>query len=371
MGTATMTQSEVSADDERRISELIFARWAGLFPERPDIASTAQLASLAVIKGTAGDDFLWGTEGNDTIAGGKGNDQIYGNQGKDLLQGGQGIDILIGGAGKDSLLGGTGDDSLDGGLGRDEMIGGAGSDVYIVDNKGDNVIEYEDGGQDLIGTFISLTMPLWVEDIIAIEGTPIDLVGNAMANHMAGNSDDNIIRGGKGADSLVGKDGNDTLIGGAGGDTLVGSGDNDILMGNKGSDLLDGGAGDDTLYGGKGEDILIGGMGNNILVGGNGSDRTVIEFPGFQYDVIVNFEIGEAGDRIVIADDVIGVQLTNFIIDEYVRMTSDSGSATISVDSDGGGDSFVIVARIDNVAGLPASSLVVAEDGSLMITSTG
>jgi Ca2+-binding RTX toxin-like protein len=305
------------------------------------------------------------------MAGGKGNDQIYGNGGKDYLQGKQGTDILIGGAGKDSLLGGRGDDSLDGGLGRDEMIGGTGSDVYIVDNKGDNVIEYEDGGQDLIGTFISLTMPLWVEDIIAIEGAPIDLVGNAMANHMAGNSDDNIIRGGKGADSLVGKDGNDTLIGGAGGDTLVGSGDNDILMGNKGSDLLDGGAGDDTLYGGKGEDILIGGMGNNILIGGNGSDKFVIEFPDFQSDVVLDFEIGETGDRIVIADDVIGVQLTNFIIDEYVRMTSDNGSTTISVDSDGGGDSFVIVARIDNVAGLPASSLVVAEDGSLMITSTG
>jgi hypothetical protein len=50
---------------------------------------------------------------------------------------------------------------------------------------------------------------------------------------------------------------------------------------------------------------------------------------------------------------------------------SNNGTTTIGVDSDGGGDSFIIVAQLDNVAGLPASSLVVADDGALMISSTG
>ena len=54
-----------------------------------------------------------------------------------------------------------------------------------------------------------------------------------------------------------------------------------------------------------------------------------------------------------------------------LQMTSNNGSITIAIDQDGGGNSFVTMARLDNLAGLPASNLVVADDGSLMITSTG
>jgi hypothetical protein len=68
---------------------------------------------------------------------------------------------------------------------------------------------------------------------------------------------------------------------------------------------------------------------------------------------------------------VLDVHLTQSILDEYVQIISNSGSTTIGVDSDGGGDSFVTVARLDNVAGMPASSLVVADDGTLMISSMG
>jgi Ca2+-binding RTX toxin-like protein len=366
-----MIPKEVSADDERRVSELVFGGPAGLFPERPDLASSAPLTCLAVTKGTSGDDFLSGTEGNDIITGGKGNDQLYGNRGNDILKGEQGDDILIGGAGKDTLHGGKGKDAIDGGPGLDKMIGGAGDDIYVVDNKGDQVIESEDGGHDLIGTHLSLTMPLWVEEIIALEDVPIALVGNELDNLMVGNSQANIIRGGKGADSLVGKGGNDTLIGNAGDDILIGSSGNDTLRGGLGSDTLYGGAGDDTLFGNQGPDILFGGMGNNTLVGGKGSDGFAIEFPSHQFDLILDFEVGEAGDRILIADEVLDVHLTQSILDQYVQIMSNNGTTTIGVDSDGGGDSFIIVAQLDNVAGLPASSLVVADDGALMISSTG
>jgi Ca2+-binding RTX toxin-like protein len=214
-------------------------------------------------------------------------------------------------------------------------------------------------------------MPLWVEEIIALEDAPIDLVGNELDNLMVGNARANMIRGGKGADSLVGNGGKDALIGNAGDDILVGSSGKDTLRGGAGTDILDGGDGHDTLYGNNGPDILFGGMGNNSLVGGKGSDAFVIEFPGHQFDLIQDFEVGEAGDRILIADEVLDVHLTQSILDEYVQIISNSGSTTIGVDSDGGGDSFIIVARLENVAGMPASSLVVADDGTLIISSTG
>jgi Ca2+-binding RTX toxin-like protein len=125
------------------------------------------------------------------------------------------------------------------------------------------------------------------------------------------------------------------------------------------------------LNGNGGRDILFGGTGDNTLIGGPGSDRFVVEFPGDQFDTVLDFEVGEAGDRIVIAEDVLDVNLSSSILEEYLQMTSTSGSMTIAIDPDGGGDSFVTVARLENLAGLPASSLVVADDGSLMINLTG
>jgi hypothetical protein len=62
------------------------------------------------------------------------------------------------------------------------------------------------------------------------------------------------------------------------------------------------------------------------------------------------------------------VNLSNSILEEYIQMTSTSGSTAIAIDQDGGGDSFVTVMQLDNLAGLPGSSLVVADDGSLMIS---
>ena len=135
--------------------------------------------------------------------------------------------------------------------------------------------------------------------------------------------------------------------------------------GGAGGDILEGKSGNDVLNGGPGQDVLVGGVGNNTLRGGGGQDYFVVEFPGDQLDTIVDFQLGEEGDRIVLADDVLDVRLSNEILDEYVRIAVTAGSTAIAIDPDGR-DSFIVVARLDNLPGL-ANSLVVAEDGGLMI----
>jgi Ca2+-binding RTX toxin-like protein len=385
-----MSGLRISDEDHRQVNVPIVDSRGGFPHYRPETATLGVLAgSSSSIAGTVRDDFLVGASGDDKISGKGGNDQLYGKNGNDLLIGGSGNDILIGNRGNDELRGGIGNDQLDGGLGFDYMVGHAGDDLYIVNHQDDSVIEAQDGGHDLIGTYISLTIPLWVEDIIALQDAPINLVGNKIGNLMMGNSGDNVIQGRGGADTLVGEAGSDVLIGGAGADILVGSaGDDDLsggngidildggsgddlLEGGNGRDILEGGAGNDSLYGNVGPDILLGGEGNNTLIGGEGSDRFTMEFPGSQFDVVLDFETGLAGDRIVLAEDVLDVELSNSVLEEYIQMTNTNGSISIAIDQDGGGNSFVAVARLDNVAGLPASTLVVADDGSLMITSTG
>ena len=320
--------------------------------------------------GTSRDDILVGTRGDDKIKGGGGHYHVYGKRGADVLIGGPGDDVLIGGQGTDVLYGSAGNDRLDGSSGRDEMSGNKGNDIYIIDNERDKVVEELNSGHDLIGTYISLTVPLCVEDVIGIGSASIDILGNDLDNLIVGNSGVNVLAGGKGSDSILGKAGNDSLLGGGGDDILVGSmGDDDLRGGGK-NDILEGKSGDDKLNGGSGHDVLFGGVGDNTLSGGAGRDYFVIEFKRHQFDTITDFQTGRAGDSFILAEVVLDVELTNTILDEYVRLESTSEWTAVKIDPDGGGDSFVVVARLGNVAGLPATSLVVADDAGLMIVQT-
>lgn len=88
-----------------------------------------------------------------------------------------------------------------------------------------------------------------------------------------GDGGDDVLAGGNGDDRLFGGSGNDRLHGQAGGDTLAGGDGDDLLSGGDGFDELDGGNGDDWLYGGTGNDVLFGGAGADRLYGGDGNDR--------------------------------------------------------------------------------------------------
>ncbi|MCK1698913.1 VCBS domain-containing protein [Bradyrhizobium sp. 144] len=75
--------------------------------------AAAQVAVLAPVFGTSGNDVLTGTAEIDTIDGREGNDDI---------SGGEGADVLFGGAGNDRIAGNAGNDRIDGGTGFDRAL---------------------------------------------------------------------------------------------------------------------------------------------------------------------------------------------------------------------------------------------------------
>lgn len=177
---------------------------------------------------------------NDVFLGGRDNDTINGLSGSDFLDGGEGSDRINGGADDDQLFGGgdSSNDTLDGGTGADFMEGGKGNDIYFVDNKGDTVQEFANGGIDTVNSsLLTFRLPDSVENLI--------LFGNA--RNGLGNDLDNIITGNDAGDALRGFGGRDQLMGGAGNDLLDAGDGDDVLQGSLGNDTLNGGAGNDTV----------------------------------------------------------------------------------------------------------------------------
>ena len=211
-------------------------------------------------------------------------------------------------------------DTIDGGAGADTMAGGLGDDAYIVDNAGDQVIEADGGGVDLVQSSVTYTLGDNVENLELQTGA-VQGYGNELNNMIAGNSGDNVLDGGAGADQLAGGTGSDVLIGGLGADRLSGGEDADYLLidsqdigidggagfdsafvqtgaavtlnmgaasiewvqGNAGADTFDaasqtgavyiyGQGGDDTLTGSAFGDYIDGGDGSDTLAGGDGAD---------------------------------------------------------------------------------------------------
>ncbi len=106
----------------------------------------------------------------------------------------------------------AGADLLDGGTGADVMHGGIGNDLYVVDNGLDRVIEFADGGHDIVRASVSYLLPAHVEDLELTGAAAIDGTGNATQNTLRGNA---------AANRLDGAEGTDLLVGGAGADTYA------------------------------------------------------------------------------------------------------------------------------------------------------
>ncbi|HEY0639036.1 MAG TPA: calcium-binding protein [Pseudonocardiaceae bacterium] len=183
------------------------------------------------VTGGAGGDTLIGNELRNVLRGGAGDDWLFGRDGDDSLLGEDGGDRLYGEAGDDWLPG----DRSGGPLGTDVVVGGSGVDSTAYEGRTVGVIVLLDG----------------------------------LANDGQYGEADHLLT----VEKVTGGRGDDLLLGGPGAETLSGGDGRDYLDGAGGADVLLGGYGEDTLYGLDGDDRLDGGGGVDDLDGEGGTDR--------------------------------------------------------------------------------------------------
>ncbi|ESQ87175.1 hypothetical protein ABAC460_20605 [Asticcacaulis sp. AC460] len=184
-----------------------------------------------ILTGLAGHDRLDGSGGADALIGGTGNDtyvvdfnqdvvtELQG-EGRDLVQ--ASVSYALGDWVEDLTLdfadaiNGTGNslnNVLTGNSGNNVLTGGLGNDTYYVQNTGDNVVEANGQGTDLI--YSSVTYALtgrYVEILTLTGGGNINATGNSFANTLVGNDGNNRLNGKAGGDALEGGLGSDTFF---------------------------------------------------------------------------------------------------------------------------------------------------------------
>jgi Ca2+-binding RTX toxin-like protein len=224
-----------------------------------------------------------------------------------------------------------------------QVSGAAGTDTFKL-----GVFTY---GVDTIGTPIDLTY-----NIVGTDGDG-DSVGGTIEAHLYPDA------GTTTTDSSAGTTGDDVLIGTSAVSILSGGGGDDTLIGNAGDDILSGGIGNDTLIGGGGNDILNGGLGNDILTGGSGSDTFKFTEAGTtNADTITDFtvaSVGTGGDVLDISALLTGATPGTLVSGGFIQITADiNGYAVISVDADGGGNSYVPVVTLQGVSAADPAALL-------------
>ena len=281
---------------------------------------------MASYNGTEGDDVYTGTPDGDTILGNGGNDTLNGAAGQDLVDGGAG-------------------DPLDGGAGADILRGAAGDDFYIVDDIGDQLVEWENSGHEVVWSYVSFALSTHMETLVLKGEAAINGTGNDLANHILGNNASNTLFGGEGNDTLNGLGGNDLLQGGNGDDTYYADGSNDVMLeaagagrdfvitsvshtlsdnieylilgtdwaiDGTGNGLDNGIYGNDfinVLDGGAGDDDLIGEGGNDTLIGGAGVDTAHFTYAGMPVDIDLSAGAssgGDGNDTLISIENIIG-----------------------------------------------------------------
>jgi Ca2+-binding RTX toxin-like protein len=122
---------------------------------------------------------------------------------------------------------------------------------------------------------------------------PVEALGDAGDDTLAGGAGREILRGGAGADALAGGDNGDLLDGGDDADVLIAGAGADRLIGGGGDDRLDAGADNDRTDAGEGDDFVVVGD-TDIANGGKGNDSLVASGAGAS-----TIGCGSGRDRIV------------------------------------------------------------------------
>ena len=277
--------------------------------------------------------------------------ELVGNPAANRLTGNEGNDRLFGGDGDDILQGGAGDDLLDGQAGADSLAGGDGNDVYYVDDAGDVVTEYANGGlggTDTVYASLSYVLPANVENLVLTGSANLNGTGIGSANVLTGNSGSNVLSGLAGNDTLIGGDGDDRLIGGAG------------------SDSLDGGSGQDTaVFAGLRSTYSVTTVNGSIQIKDNdatadGNDGT---------DTLVGIEIAEfkGGETINLLAPVVldldgnGVRLVN-LADSAARFDFRGDGQRTATGWIAAGDAFLFLDRDGNGSVSNAGELSFVDD---------
>src|SRR5262245_44139962 len=119
------------------------------------------------------------------------------------------------------LYGNGASNILDGGAGADVMVGFTGNDAYFVDNAGDMVVEYANGGTDVVFSSAHLRLTENVEYLVLQGSADLQGYGNSLSNGIYGNTGSNILDGGAGADVMAGGAGNDVYYVDNAGDLVI------------------------------------------------------------------------------------------------------------------------------------------------------
>ncbi len=287
---------------------------------------------------------------------------------------------VLGGSGHDLLYGTPGVDRLDGGVGTDTLTGGLGNDTYIVDNRGDRILETSSLSSevDSVQATLSWNLGANLENLTLLGTHRFSANGNSLDNALTGNDAGNLLNGGSGADILTGGAGNDTYVvdrasdviqetGSDAGDsvrswvnwTLGDNLENLTLLGVKqlsgaGNSLdnrLTGNGAANVLNGGDGNDTLSGASGNDTLTGGAGSDTFAFTTPlnaVRNVDTITDFVSGT--DKIELSSAIFremgfsGSPSSDVFFhagsaaqDADDRILYDQSNGTLSYDADGSG----------------------------------
>ncbi len=261
-----------------------------------------------------------------------------------------------GNAGNNVLKGNDGANVLDGGAGRDRLVGGLGDDTYVVDDRGDTVIEALSGGIDEVKSAVHYTLAATLEHLELTGADDINGTGNALDNRLTGNAGDNRLAAGGGNDTIDGGAGNDTLKGGSGDDLYLISGplgDHDVIKDYRGLDTLRFEGADPfvevTLVERIGDDLIF-----NFQAGGSltlsrffrGKPIEILEAWGLPIDLPTDFE-GSA-------------TLATYL---GVNVGTETAGDDVIVGENGADDSIDGLAGDDRIAGVGGDDTLIGNDG--------